>query len=449
MRNALSGWHSKPPATKTKADKQREGDNNLELALESLKQLLNDKRIPEGVRQTLANEYAQVEAMLEKLEHGHLHIAVFGRVSVGKSSLLNALLNQSHFSTSPLHGETKRPAMAAWDTDTYETDGLYLIDTPGINEIDGEEREKMAHDVAARSDLLLFVVDGDLTDTELQSLRTLASHRRPIILVLNKIDRYTQKDRDTLLASLRQRSENLIDSRYIVTAAAQPAAKTVIVINEDNEEIESTRQMPIDIAELKQLLWDVLESEGKTLAALNASLFADKLNSQVTEHVLVAKKTVAEKVIRTYCISKGIAVAFNPIPVADLFAAAIIDATMIIHLAKVYGVPITRHEAQSLVIAIAAQMAALIGTVWAVNLVSSALKAGSAGVSTLITASAQGAIAYYSTYVVGLVAQRYLSQGKAWGDGGARKVVKEILESVDRDSIVNQAREDILAHLKT
>ena len=447
MRNALSGWHSKPPATKTKADKQREGDNNLELALESLKQLLNDKRIPEGVRQTLANEYAQVEAMLEKLEHGHLHISVFGRVSVGKSSLLNALLNQSHFSTSPLHGETKRPAMAAWDT--YETDGLYLIDTPGINEVDGEEREKMAHDVAARSDLLLFVVDGDLTDTELQSLRTLASHRRPIILVLNKIDRYTQKDRDTLLASLQQRSENLIDPRYIVTAAAQPAAKTVIVVNEDNEEIESTRQMPIDIAELKQLLWDVLESEGKTLAALNASLFADKLNSQVTEHVLVAKKTVAEKVIRTYCISKGIAVAFNPIPVADLFAAAIIDATMIIHLAKVYGVPITRHEAQSLVIAIAAQMAALIGTVWAVNLVSSALKAGSAGVSTLITASAQGAIAYYSTYVVGLVAQRYLSQGKAWGDGGARKVVKEILESVDRDSIVNQAREDILAHLKT
>jgi len=31
-----------------------------------------------------------------------------------------------------------------------------LLNTPGINEIEGEEREQMAHDVASRADLLLF-----------------------------------------------------------------------------------------------------------------------------------------------------------------------------------------------------------------------------------------------------------------------------------------------------
>ncbi len=385
--------------------------------------------------------------MLEKLEHGHLHIAVFGRVSVGKSSLLNALLGEARFNTSPLHGETKRPDMAPWRD--YEAGGIYFIDTPGINEIDGEAREKMAHEVATRVDLVLFVVDGDLTETELQALRDLVNYKRPILLVLNKIDRYTRKDRAALIESLIQRSSGLIDPANIVCAAAQPAAKTVVVIGDDNKETESTRQLPVDVSALKERLWDVLESEGKTLAALNASLFADDLSHVVTQRVIMARKSIAEKVVRTYCVSKGIAVAFNPVPVADLFAAVMIDAAMIVHLSKVYGLPLSRKEAQSLVMVISAQMLALMGTVWAVNIISSALKVGSAGVSTAITAGAQGAIAYYSTYVVGQVAERYLAQGKAWGEGGAKRVVREILDNIDRDSVLAQAKDDILSHIKT
>ncbi len=447
MLNALSSWRSKPPTINAKALKQKTGENHLALARESLQELLHDKRIPREVREALADDYAQVETMLEKLEHGHLHIAVFGRVSVGKSSLLNALLGQNRFSTSPLHGETKRPDMAAWRD--YDAGGIYFIDTPGINEIDGETREKMAHEVATRVDLVLFVVDGDLTETELQALRTLVNYRRPILLVLNKIDRYTRKDRAALIESLIQRSSGLIDPANIVCAAAQPAAKTVVVIDDNNEETESTRQLPVDVTALKERLWDVLESEGKTLAALNASLFADDLSHVVTQRVIMARKNIAEKVVRTYCVSKGIAVAFNPVPVADLFAAVMIDAAMIVHLSKVYGLPLSRKEAQSLVLVISAQMLALMGTVWAVNIISSALKVGSAGVSTAITAGAQGAIAYYSTYVVGQVAERYLAQGKAWGEGGAKRVVREILDNIDRDSVLAQAKDDILSHIKT
>ena len=408
---------------------------------------MNDTRIPPEVREALAEDYGQVESMLDKLEHGHLHIAVFGRVSVGKSSILNALLNQQRFSTSPLHGETKRPDMASWPS--YESGGVYFIDTPGINEIDGKDRERMAHEVATRSDLVLFIADGDLTNTELAALRTLTGYNRPILLVLNKIDRYTRSDRVTLLESLTNRTQGLIDPKHIVCASAQASEKTVILLNEHNEEVESVRQVPADVDELKKCLWDILEAEGKTLVALNASLFAGDLSAQVTQRVLTARKKIAEKIVRTYCVSKGIAVAFNPIPIADLFAAAIMDAAMIVHLSKVYGLPLTRKEAQSLIATIAAQMLALMGTVWAVNIISTALKAGSGGISTVITAGAQGAVAYYSTYVVGQVAERYLAQGKDWGEGGAKHVVQEILDSIDRDSVLDQAKSDILAHLKT
>ena len=49
----------------------------------------------------------------------------------------------------------------------------YLIDTPGLDEAGGEDREAMAREVAQRSDLVIFVIDGDITDTELSALRTL------------------------------------------------------------------------------------------------------------------------------------------------------------------------------------------------------------------------------------------------------------------------------------
>ncbi|MCB1771893.1 MAG: 50S ribosome-binding GTPase, partial [Candidatus Competibacteraceae bacterium] len=132
-----------------------DGDDHLALARESLRDLLDDQRVPPPVRKALADEYQQLQVLLEKIEQGHIHIAVFGRVSVGKSALLNALLGETRFSTSPLHGETTRAAHARWQE--YDAGGVFLIDTPGINEVAGEEREQLAHDVASRSDLVMFV----------------------------------------------------------------------------------------------------------------------------------------------------------------------------------------------------------------------------------------------------------------------------------------------------
>ncbi|MGH8223242.1 MAG: DUF697 domain-containing protein, partial [Woeseiaceae bacterium] len=60
---------------------------------------------------------------------------------------------------------------------------------------------------------------------------------------------------------------------------------------------------------------------------------------------------------------------------------------------------------------------------------------------------AQGAIAWYSTYVVGRVAAEYLAGGKSWGDGGPKRVVQEILDSLDRDTILNDARREIRQRL--
>jgi len=439
---ALPGW----PWTKKKADRGgAERSDHLGLARESLRELVHDSRLPEGVRESLIHDYDAVQAMLDKIEHGHLHLSVFGRVSTGKSSLLNALIGEERFSVSPIHGETRYSSMQAWAEE--EAGGVFLIDTPGLDEAGGEDREALAKEVAGRSDLVIFVLDSDITETELDALKAVLAQGRPVIVVLNKADLYTSDQCEALLTSIRSKTDGLIDPDHVIVAAAQPRPQMVVEVDGAGHEKSAERHRDPDVAVLKVKLWDILEAEGKTLAALNASLFAADLSDQVGRRILAARRELGDKLVRTYCIGKGIAVAFNPVPVADLFAAAFIDVGMVVHLSKVYDLPLSKKEAGSIVKVIVAESAALMTTVWALHLVSSALKVGTLGLSTILTAGAQGAIAYYSTYLVGQAAAEYLAEGKSWGDGGPKKVVKEILDSLDRDTVLSDARREIQARL--
>ncbi len=438
---ALPAW----PWKKESAKGGIEQGDHLGLARESLRELVNDQRLPEGVRESLSHDYEAVEAMLEKIEHGHLHLSVFGRVSTGKSSLLNALIGEERFSVSPLHGETRHSSMQAWSE--VEAGGVFLIDTPGLDEAGGEDREALAREVAGRSDLVIFVLDGDITETELDALRAVLAQGRPVIIVLNKSDLYTASELDALLAAIREKTRELLDPGHVIVAAAQPRPQVVVEIDDAGNEKTTERAREPDVADLRVKLWDILEAEGKTLAALNASLFAADLSDQVGRRILAARREIGEKLVRTYCIAKGMAVAFNPVPVADLFAAAFIDVGMVVHLSRVYDLPLNRKEAGSIVRVIVAESAALMGTVWALHFVSSALKVGTIGLSTILTAGAQGAIAYYSTYLVGQAAAEYLAEGKSWGTGGPKKVVKDILDSLDRDTVLRDAKREIQARL--
>jgi len=200
---------------------------------------------------------------------------------------------------------------------------------------------------------------------------------------------------------------------------------------------------------LRERLWAVLEAEGKTLAALNASLFAGSLSDQVARRILEVKRNLGERVIRTWCAAKGVTVALNPVPLVDLAAALAVDVSMVVHLSRLYGLPLSRREAGGLIKTIFQQMAVVMGATWLIHALASLLKVGTAGLSTLVTGGAQGAVAYYSTYIVGQAAEQYLVRGKSWGTGGPKQVVREILDGLDRDSILAQARGDIADRLRS
>ncbi len=438
-------WRLK--STHKSKPKQPKHENATAASLGSLHDLLQDEHIPAAVRMQLKDEYQQVQQLIGKLEKSQVHIIAFGKVSSGKSSLLNALLGQAQFSTSPLHGETKAQQKADWHQ--YKEQNMVLIDTPGTDEVAGHEREEMAHLAAELADIILFVVEGDLTQSQLTQLQQIHTPNTQIIIVLNKADLYTDEQLQQLKTSLISKTQDFINCDNIVTASAAPLPQTLIKTDENGGQTREKINPQPDIAQVKQRIWEILEHDGKTITALNASLFAGAISEKIARKITQLKADSAEKVVTTYSIAKGIGVAFNPIPVADLLIAAGMDVAMIRKLSQVYGLPIVGKEASKLSLTIMAQLAALMGAVWGVNLLSSALKTVSAGLSTTLTAGAQGALAYYATYLVGKIAEQYFIQGKSWGKKGPKQVAKDIVNSLDKNSILLEARTKILEKIKS
>jgi small GTP-binding protein len=441
VQSALRKWLS-PGERKTETLPEQ----HLLEASRNIRELIEDTHIPSSVRAELSEEFEEISAISSKLRESEIHIAAFGRVGVGKSSLLNALLQKQMFSTSPLHGETREEDRATWQS--HRDGNVVLIDSPGIDELEGEERTQLAQSISRRADIVLMLCEGDLTRSEFSALERLLEMNRTVLLVLNKADRYTANEKELLLQRLRDRCGDLLPGERILSASADPRPDTVIEVDSAGRESERQRRRAPDTAELKSYLWSVIESEGQSLAALNAALFASELDQKIASRIVMARKKVAEKIIRKYCITKGLLVAFNPVPVADLLAAAGTDIALVIHLGEVYGFRLSRREASKLLLTISAQLVALMGAYWGVNLIASALKTASAGLSTALTATSQGALAWYATYLTGKMAQTWFSKGKSWGNTGPRDTARSILAALDRDSLLKSARDDILARMK-
>ena len=94
---------------------------------------------------------------------------MFGRVGVGKSSLVNALVGQDVMATDVAHGCTRHQQAGPLATSGSGLQTVDLVDTPGIDEVDAPARARLAARVALHADLVLLVLDGDITRVELDA----------------------------------------------------------------------------------------------------------------------------------------------------------------------------------------------------------------------------------------------------------------------------------------
>lgn len=470
--NPYAFEHSDPETLEAELDQtiqdfeQMQAELGYQQAHSALETLVEKLDLSPRERTGLETEINSLQSMLDKLEKQVVHIAVFGMVSRGKSSLLNALLGQTVFATGPVHGVTQQSQQASWFVDQDSGDDairvslqgvgqsrIELIDTPGIDEVDGEVRERLARHIAQQADLILFVIAGDMTKVEFEALSELRQASKPILLVFNKVDQYPEADRNAIYEKIRdERVRELLSADEIVMASAAPLVAQAIQYPDGRLGAELLPGPP-QVQDLKLKILEVLEREGKSLVALNTMLYADDINEQLIERKMRIRDRSANQIIWRGVMAKAVAIALNPVTVVDVLSSAAIDIAMILTLSKLYGISMTQKGAVDLLRKIALTMGGVGATELLTTLGLSSLKgllslaAPATGGASLLpyvsVAVSQAAVAGVSSYGIGEVTKRYLVNGASWGPNGPKTVVNEILSSLDQATILNRIKTEL------
>lgn len=415
---------------------------------ETLAQL---KGCSDSEKENLQNDIAQLTEMYEKVTTGRIEIVIFGEISTGKSAMINALIGRAVAEVDVQGGWTKQIWGTEWDGSGHRIPGLessevVLIDTPGINEVGGQGRAELAETTARRADLILYVTDSDLNETEYAALVELAAVQKPIILVFNKVDLYDAEEQGKLTDLLQERLKGLIPADHFVKTCADPRKIEYVIEQPDGSTKTEWRKPEPQIEELKTLILQTLEKEGLGLIALNAALYAADKTDIISTMRIEMRNKQADQVIWTMAATKAVVVAVNMFPVFDVIGGLAVDALMVVTLSKVYGLNFSMAQARGLAKSVGAA-----GGVYALgeltNYGASLFKGLTLGFGTPLTIIPQGAAAGFTSYIIGRAAKHYFEQGGSWGSGSAKSVVADILETTDRDSVLDHLKSDIRAKL--
>ncbi|MGB8698564.1 MAG: GTP-binding protein [Thermosynechococcaceae cyanobacterium] len=389
----------------------------------------------EVARQALLLRSQDIE---RNLQHRNLQIVVFGTGSAGKTSLVNALLGRVVGETAPTIGTTVIGETYRLDLPGIQRQ-LSITDTPGLLEVGvaGTEREQAARQQATEADLLLFVVDSDLTQSEYAVLNGLRQIGKRVIVVFNKIDRYTSADRDIILAHLQDRMQDGSTEAEIVAIAAHPQAIRLSTG-------ETVQPKPNTVA-LIRAITAILRAEGEELLADNILLQAQRLGEDVRQLIDDERLKQANRLVdRFQWIGAG-AIWITPLPVVDLLATAAVNAQMVVEIGRVYGCEMDLERGKTLALSLAKTLGGLGVLTGVIELVTTALELSVGGY--VVGKSIQSISAAYLTRIAGKSFIEYFRNDQDWGDGGISAAVQQQFELNRRDEFVKAFIREAIAQL--
>ena len=210
----------------------------------------------------------QVDAIRRELEElqrrraaGEIIVSLFGEISVGKSSLIRALLPGTDVAVDVRGGTTRVVTYYTWTSPAG--DRLILADLPGLNEADGS-LDRQARDEALRAHVVIYVCEGDLTRDQYQALRTLVELGSPLIVALNKVDRFTQRELELVRGRLIERVGEGIEVAPVQCGGMEEVTR----IYHDGREETTLRERNPQVEDLRRALQGYLDTDPQVLDSL-------------------------------------------------------------------------------------------------------------------------------------------------------------------------------------
>ena len=253
-------------------------------------------------------EIISFNQQLFRLKEKKIRISAYGKSGVGKSFVLNSLLKKDIFKTAIINGSTREIQAEEWPLKDQTLDAIEFLDSPGFDFCDIKLPDKI-YSCINHSDLILFIVSGDINRNELREISSLIKNGKKIIVILNKIDLFKKNELDEIIENIKLK---LPKDLHIP-----------IIINHENN--------------LKNYLTNIITEYGEKLLTLNSLQLADKLFLQIKEQRLKKRQKLAQNTIGKFSTIKASAVALNPFIFFDIAGCFALDTALISELSKIYG----------------------------------------------------------------------------------------------------------------
>jgi uncharacterized protein len=324
------------------------------------------------LQQPYATQLAEIE---QSLNRQTLELQIVGTRAVGKTNLRQLLAQQS-------------PNLFQQCWRFAESDELLA-------------EEIQAHCAKTEQiDVVLFVVQGDLTQVEWGALQQLQQQHKRVLLLLNKQDQYLPAQAALLLEQLKQRVQEIVAAENVMAIATCPQPLKVRRYQEDGAYQETWETPPPQIQPLLQRMQTVAAQDVKQLVLQRAYQQTTALQTTIQTALNQIRRDRALPQIERYqWIAAGVAFA-NPLPSLDMVATAAITGKMIQDLAKVYQIQLSLDRATEIA-GVLAKTLIQMGLVEASSqLLSSVLKGNAA--TYVVGGTIQGVGAAYFTRMAGL-----------------------------------------------
>ncbi len=408
-----------------------------EIASETLKAVKKQvAQIQDEVTQkALLEKSAEIES---NFTTGRLKLVIFGTGSAGKTSLVNAFMGEMVANVEPSMGTTTEGTTYSLKLPHVNRE-ILITDTPGILEMgaSGEIREQLARELATSADLLIFVCDNDLRASEFQPLEALASIGKRSLLVLNKIDLYSEEEQDIILQQLQTRVKNFIAPVDVLKACANPQPVQFSA--------EETIQPEVEINSVIKRVAAICRGEGDDLLADNILLQSQRLGAEARKLISRQRSRKAEKIIVRYqWIGAGV-IACTPLPVVDMLATAAVNAQMVVEIGQVYGCELNSDTGKDLALSLGKTLVSLGVVKGAVDLIAKALQF--TATTYVVGKVIQAISAAYLTRIAGKSFIEYFSHDQDWGDGGITEVVQRQFKLNRKDEFIKTFVQDAITRV--
>ena len=296
----------------------------------------------EQEQQLVAAAHEELAELDRRASSDALYLALFGEISTGKSSLIRALTGEA-VEVSVTGGTTLQAKL--YSAQLPGKHSLMIADVPGTNEADARARGVLAREEALRAHVVALVVTGDLSRAQASEWQWLVAFGKPVWLILNKIDRYSETELAQLLVRLKEK----FGTDAIAVSAGYD--ESVSVIDADGVESQRLRKIPAKVTPLlSKLAQFASENQGNKAklepARSHAVLNALDLKLSGAEHS--RRLSQGEQIVTQYTRRAMIGAMASVAPGSDLVIQGALSFGLVKALTELYGIGMTKLDIDDL-----------------------------------------------------------------------------------------------------